>query len=1112
MRPLQLTMQAFGSYGEKVTIDFTKTDQNLFLITGDTGSGKSTIFDAICFALYGEGSSGANAKTGLILQSQYVDHRVEPFVALRFMDGAEGSIYEVRRTPRHLRPAARRTKSGQNETTVSGSVELTMPDGTVYPAKETDRRIEEIVGLTKEQFTQIAMIAQGEFMALLRARSEDKKIIFRRLFGTGIYQSAAEELRRRVGEREQEAAAIREQCGQIVSPVVIPPDAENVEMLASGKESVRRGELSVLPAFIGELEKLCAELEERKTAADRQCREQSRARDLLRDSLAGARGLEQLYVRREKAQEELDRYAREDPLMQESARLLSRIRAAYEIRENYKRLRDAAERQTRERLLLEAFKEKLPEAELRVKEAEQAARQAAADSSRMLEEGSRKKERTERALRLFGELQAAEEALRGAKKEDGLLQEKMRSVQREAEALQEKDAQLSTLQDLLREVPARLAAVREKQKAAAELSGESERLEKLARSRDEADAACRKAREQYLLRRGARRELSDRYDRSFLSYLDSQAGLLADTLQDGQPCPVCGSLEHPSPFVRRGAPEEQMSAERLSDMKEELRALDELLLREAGQLQAAEGIVRERTAQVRSAEQALRARIAAVTELPEIPETGTDGAADAGPGDQTSSGGAAGGGPGDQTSGDGGRPEGSDDGAAARGHHGPAPLAVYISDYRRRLSKEESELRAQMERLCGAAEGRKQIADRLPALGGELERLREQAEDIRGKILGSQRQLGQLGEELSGFASAAEAAAQQKAAEEEIRAAEFCREKAQKALEDARREYHSAEAGIARCREALPQLEEDVLLRQQAYAQLLEEKGLEETAWQRLVNEHAAEETDRLQERLTEFEGKRTAARRALEETEQLIGGAPRPDLGRLQEEAGKAQQALDEAAEKLRRADRELQTDVQALDALRARLSSREKVLEQYAQLRTLYRLISGTESGARMDLETYAQRYYLEQILEAANHRFREMSGGQFELRMVDADRAGEGRNRGLDLMVYSSVTGKTNEVRSLSGGESFMAALSLALGMADRVQADSAAIHIDMMFIDEGFGSLSENARNQAVRVLQNMAGGSRLIGIISHVSELKQQIDDQLIVTRDQTGSHVRWQIR
>ena len=137
--------------------------------------------------------------------------------------------------------------------------------------------------------------------------------------------------------------------------------------------------------------------------------------------------------------------------------------------------------------------------------------------------------------------------------------------------------------------------------------------------------------------------------------------------------------------------------------------------------------------------------------------------------------------------------------------------------------------------------------------------------------------------------------------------------------------------------------------------------------------------------------------------------------------------------------------------------------------------------------------------------------MSAGQFELRMVDLTKAGEGKNKGLDLMVYSNITGREREVRTLSGGESFMAALALALGMADQIQENSAAINLDIMFIDEGFGSLDEHSRNQAIRVLLEMAEGSKMIGIISHVSELKQEIDAQLLVSKDEGGSHVKWQV-
>ena len=214
MRPLKLTMQAFGSYADRTEIDFTIPNQNFFLITGDTGAGKTTIFDAMVFALYGEASSGANKKDGAELQSQFAELSKEPYVELEFSerDSAGSGIYTVRRSPRHLRLLKRKTKNPYKEE--KETVALTFPDGTVREGNvaRVNAKIEEIVGLTKSQFMQVAMIAQGEFMDLLRAKSSDKKLIFRKLFGTELYQKLADELDRRRKEKLSDMTRIRKVC------------------------------------------------------------------------------------------------------------------------------------------------------------------------------------------------------------------------------------------------------------------------------------------------------------------------------------------------------------------------------------------------------------------------------------------------------------------------------------------------------------------------------------------------------------------------------------------------------------------------------------------------------------------------------------------------------------------------------------------------------------------------------------------------------------------------------------------------------------------------------------------------------------------------------------
>ena len=320
-----------------------------------------------------------------------------------------------------------------------------------------------------------------------------------------------------------------------------------------------------------------------------------------------------------------------------------------------------------------------------------------------------------------------------------------------------------------------------------------------------------------------------------------------------------------------------------------------------------------------------------------------------------------------------------------------------------------------------------------------------------------------------------------------------------------------AETLISRYRQELPEQRKRVNERKTSYIKVMETKQMTESEWKELVKKYSRESTEDLQKTVNAYNEKKTAAQARRDSARSAIGEEQKPVLEEIQKEKEVAEVEYLKKEKIYNQLRMDNKDNREIFETLSSRLEERKAVVEEHSRIDALYKMTSGNVSGSRMDLETYVQRYYLERILYAANRRFQEMSAGQFELRMYDLERAGEGKNRGLDLMVYSTVTGKEREVRTLSGGESFMAALSLALGMADQIQQSSAAINLDMMFIDEGFGSLDEHSRNQAVRVLQEMAEGSRLIGIISHVTELKQEIEDQLIVNKDENGSHVSWQI-
>ena len=309
----------------------------------------------------------------------------------------------------------------------------------------------------------------------------------------------------------------------------------------------------------------------------------------------------------------------------------------------------------------------------------------------------------------------------------------------------------------------------------------------------------------------------------------------------------------------------------------------------------------------------------------------------------------------------------------------------------------------------------------------------------------------------------------------------------------------------------IPELQTICQERKDQYHALMNEKNMTESEWTAIADKHSREEAERLQKETDIWQRKKIAAQTAEKTARDAIGERTQPDLALAKAQMEDAEQNRVHVQNQFDLYKDLYKADKDACDALTPQMDKRGKIIEQHTKLETLYKLLSGNMSGNRMDLETYVQRHYLKNILYAANRRFENMSAGQFELRMVDDENAGKGKNRGLDLMVYSNVTGKEREIRTLSGGESFMAALSLALGMADQIQESSAAINLDVMFVDEGFGSLDEHSREQAVKVLQELAGGSKLIGIISHVTELKREIEDQLIVSKDEKGSHVKWQI-
>ena len=1060
MKPLRLKMQAFGSYGKETTIDFEKVNQNLFLITGDTGAGKTTIFDAIVFALYGEASSSSNKKEGVVLQSQYVSYEYEPFVELVFSErsGEEQEIYTVRRVPRHLKLITRGANKGKAKEN-TGSVSLIMPDGMEYPTKETDRKIQEIVGLTKSQFMQVAMIAQGEFMDLLRAKSDDKKVIFRKLFNTEMYQDIVNELANRKRTKEKEIAVLRTQCQSDLGRVCIPEEYES-EKLKELKTQMADGEMSRLSDFLDELELLCNWLNEHTLAAENAYRKAGRDRDAKNEAYTRAEGLLKWFEQLDAAEQKLKECEADKAKTEALLSLISRIRDAYEIQGNYALLEDARKHLKDMEEALQAQENALPALKEAREKAENTEKESKQIHDQELQNHSKTVEKVEKALEIFDQINVLRMRVEADKKANDAAAKTTKKACETQEKLDQQETKWKAQSEELAETEKKLVIAENKKQEADAVSQEIQEVRALGKQAERCRQIAIKTRDDYAKTTKDYETANAEYEELRRRFLNAQAGFLAEKLEPGKPCPVCGSTEHPHPH-QKSVDHVDISEEKLQIMQENVDKLRKKQEQESGESAAANSEYKTRKDTYVESVHKLQARLH--RSISSITEETT------------------------------------------------------VTEMSNALELWKQQTEAELEKLASEEKLLFRIRENLQKMDEQKKELQEKLEKCRKDEKTAAEKLAASEAELKNMKGSSEFQTKEDA-EEALRQSEKARNHAEKIYAKASKEAEvtlntqkQAEALISRYQHELPEQKRLADERDSFYIKIMENKKMNEEAWKELVETYSRIAAEEFQQTVTAYAQKKAAAEAGKTAAQNAIGEANRPVLEEIQKEKEAAEAAYLEAEKIYDRLRINNKDNREVLDSLLSKLEERKTLLEEHARIDALYRMTSGNVSGARMDLETYVQRYYLERILYAANRRFQEMSAGQFELRMYDLEKAGEGRNRGLDLMVYSTVTGKEREIRTLSGGESFMAALSLALGMADQIQQNSAAINLDMMFIDEGFGSLDEHSRNQAVRVLQEMAEGSRLIGIISHVSELKQEIEDQLIVNKDENGSYVKWQI-
>ena len=928
MKPLKLTMSAFGSYAGKNVIDFTGQQQGIFLITGDTGAGKTTIFDAITYALYNQTSGGE--RNGNMMRSQYAQPETETYVELEFL--YRGQTYCVRRNPDYK--ITKTLKNGRiREQKVPHSVELTLPDGTVFPEKKnaTDAKIIEILGLTADQFSQIVMIAQGDFLKLLYTKSDERKMIFSKLFRTDIYWKIQENLRRKSMEMDERIQENDRAFEQEKSRIIPLPESEElpldelVERLrervkdALKEQNLRRANVEELNKKITkyeEINKLFVSLEKiRQTGKELEARQaESKER---RQQIENARKADKVLVAEQQ-----------------------NLRQQQEVEQSAQAIAKMGETLADDQEMFESLKTQLQEAEAKQK------REAADIQKKMLA--------LEQSFPSYEALQNA------------------RSEEQQAKKVWEDLGKTS--EESFHKKEAGIAALKEQQKRQEQI------VEQTKKNWEQTSLSAS--------------ESAKHYEHMYEAFLKEQAGILAENLSAGCPCPVCGSTVHPDPA-------------KLSD-----HAVTELEVEQAKKTRAAAEEKRDLAYAAFEAEKTEKQKLAQAVEKEEADFV----------------------------------------------------LAQTIAKQQR---KEAEQNYVSLQKIA------EQIREKL--VYPSLAEAKKQYAAMQKALEAAEQEIAKKRQKVSELAEAMNTLKGQKLAEEE-------NQKTAKKL---------------------------AVKTEKEYAKLLEKSGFisEETYHLAILPERSRSKLEREEK---EYESQCLRQQSEQKLLEKQVSGKTYTDTTELNEQLKAEKQALKEAEKTYMELHTAYENDRSVLQNCAVYLEKGKKLEREDQVIKSLSKTANGRLSGsAKIDFETYIQRQYFKQIIHEANKRLLTMSNHQFILKLKEEANTGRKTNEGLDLSVYSLVTDSERDVKTLSGGESFLAALAMALGLSDIVERSAGAIHPDMMFIDEGFGSLDAQSRQQAIEVLAELAGDSRMVGIISHVTELKEQIDRKLVVSRTDKGSRAVW---
>lgn len=913
MRPIKLTLSAFGPYANKTVLDLDSLgERGLYLITGDTGSGKTTIFDAIIYALYGD-PSGENRDANMF-RSKYATVDTPTFVELVFKYGEKE--YTVKRNPEYERPS----KRGTGMATQKAEAVLICPDGRIITkTREVTEEINKIIGVDRNQYKQIAMIAQGEFLELLLASTDERKEIFRKIFNTEPYEKLQRELSTEASKLYKELEKHKNSIRQYIDGIKVREDSELSVQLNMGKNSEINTEETVEI-----LKKIIEQDEIEKSIVKEKLDNTEKTLSEISEKIAKARDNEKTKLNLEQNK---SAFLEISPKMEEAER---NLKLEEEKKANREQLKE-------EILLLKRELEKYIE----------------------LDE-------------IQSEILKIEKSLES---EETLLENLTKSSELISKEINEKFKEQSDLKDCRTDREKLLSKIDKLENKGREIESVIEAFHEYNNLKELLESE----QQNYKVLSSEMESAKNQYDIQNKAYLDEQAGILASELRESEPCPVCGSTEHP---LKAKLSEEAPDRETLDKLKENY---EKLSLKSS----AASGKCSEISGKVES-------------KRLEIEKSSTE-----------------------------------------------IFKEVDFSNVYAELLESKNKLLLEREELLKELEISNGNVEKLEELERTLPMLNKREEDIKRETLERDRQIADLKSSV-------------KHKSEEL-------EKLRKNLAHSSRE--EAELVILEKERVLNKMEQD-------YSE-------------------AVSKLDSIKSEITRLESK-------IKTLEEEIQVAEEVNIELEEEKRFGLQREKSEYMEEFTSISSRLDNNNSALENISLQLKTLGKGETKYTWVSSLSKTANGNIAGKeKIMLETYIQMTYFDRIIARANTRFMKMTNGQYELKR----RVEQENNRsqsGLELNIIDHYNGSERSVKTLSGGESFKASLSLALGLSDEVQSSAGGIKLDTMFVDEGFGSLDDESLSQAIQTLSSLSEGNRLVGIISHVSELKEKIDRQIIVKKDKTG--------